>query len=83
MRIINDELWFCACCALAHANADTCECLGHSVRIVAGFARLTAGGATIAMNDQGEEREFSSVRCDCCRSPIAGARYRFALFAPE
>ncbi len=85
--LIDDDVWFCVCCTIAHANGGSCDCPDHEAEVTAGFERLYNDGATVASNsgsdddeDSGEQ-EFSWSPCECCLSRLGGSRHRHALFA--
>lgn len=77
------ELWLCQDCTIVEVNDDPSgiDSDERVDEVYAALHRLKLGGH-ISPNFDGEtgegEKEFSSTRCDCCGTRLAGARFRFA-----
>lgn len=84
MRVIDDNLWFCADCTIVAVNDDYSG-IEDEARCKAVRAAVHAMGPHLASNsseDEGHD-EFSWSACDCCGSCLGGSRDRFALLAPD
>lgn len=74
MRVVRNGLWLCQECMLSAVNGDSAP-----PATEAGLRRLWLNLVTDSPSDGSGELEFSSLPCDCCRSRLAGGRYRFAV----
>lgn len=75
------QVWFCADCTIAEANGDYSGMSGETAARV--FAAVSGYPRPLVPDwdsDSGAGvREFSRAPCDCCGSPLAGYRLRFAV----
>ena len=88
MRIVRDDLQLCDDCTIAAVNGDFTGLDYHygdqadkrESEIEAGLLRL---GIHLVPDFNSETNrginEFSSRRCDCCTSRLAGSRHQFAI----
>lgn len=82
MHVERDNFWLCADCMQYAVNdelpPDTDESRDNEIR--AGVHSL--GPNLVSNFDQTDgENEFSTVRCDACKTHLAGYRARFATLA--
>lgn len=91
-KVVHDDLWFCDDCLFANVNGDFSGLDYHygngadarQAKIVAGMDYLSRAGHIVPDFDSETNEgihEFSRVRCDCCRTPLAGLRHRFAILS--
>lgn len=88
MHVLYDDLWFCVDCTIAACNGDFSGLdyyYGDAAdtrqsEIVDGLA---AWGPHLVPDFDSNEAEgileFVRGSCDCCNSPLAGSRHRFAV----
>jgi hypothetical protein len=76
------DAWLCDDCTIVAVNDDTSgiESDERIAEVRAGLDRI----GNISCNDDSEtgegQNEFSSSRCDACKSHLAGSRTRFAVW---
>jgi hypothetical protein len=96
MKVVQDDLWFCQDCLMVEVNGDY-----SGIDYGSAYANpdqrcreidegLTKFGPHLVPDFDSETgegcEEFSRRQCDCCGSPLAGSRHRFAvlsLLSPE
>jgi hypothetical protein len=83
-KVISDDLWFCVDCTMIAENGDDSGMEPERAREVRkAIAELKGSPAMDSgENENGYDEghnEFSKWPCECCGSPLAGERYRFAL----
>jgi hypothetical protein len=92
MNVLYDDLWFCTDCLMAAVNDDFtgldyyygADADARERKIRAGLGFWGAHLVPDFDSETGEGiLEFSKVTCDCCDSPLAGTRHRFAVLKPN
>lgn len=89
MEVIRDDLWLCTDCAFAAEAGDFTglqyhytedEAAARKATILDGLERL---GPHLVLDYDSETEfghdPFSRGPCDCCGTPLHGARYKFAV----
>lgn len=75
-------IWLCEECTLAHRNGESPDDGNRAEEVDSGQRRLAAAGHISDDSgrdgDSGGHLELTSAPCDCCRTRLAGDRYRFA-----
>lgn len=83
--LITDDLWLCDDCTIAQCNDDYTGMTEELAEFIQeALARMAVDGnlaANFDWHDGAGVDEFSPWPCDCCGTPLAGNRNRFALFA--
>lgn len=85
MKVSDVELWLCTDCTMFAVNGDlpADSTPARDKEILAGASAYPPIVANYN-SDTGEGMdEFSRRACDCCDSPLAGARTRFAQLVEE
>ena len=82
MKILDDNFMVCADCIQVIANGDytSLDYYYPEKRVVKMvIKRINEGidnaGGYIALGDNENDEEFSSLNCDCCNSRLAGTRH--------
>jgi len=89
MQIIRDEIQLCADCMIAAVNGDF---TGLDYHYGASKAAERMEAITVGLDKLGPHlvpafdsetgkgySEFSSARCECCETKLAGSRHEFAI----
>jgi len=85
MKVIIENLSLCTDCTLAAVNDDYSgldyhytpeESTTRYAEIVAGLKELGPG---LCWDSDKEDDEFSTRRCDCCKTKLAGRRVPFVV----
>lgn len=90
-KVAANDLWFCADCVFFHACGDLPEEEKRVREIEEGTKALLSPyegeGPGIVPDFDSDSGEgivcFSRRACDCCDSPLAGERHRFAILVRE
>ncbi len=92
MQVVQDNLWLCEDCLFAAVNDDYSgldyyynpeDAEKRMQEIKAGLAELPYLAPNFDSETGDGIDEFSSRRCDCCGSNLAGGRHRFAQLGPD
>lgn len=77
MKVIRDGILLCEDCTTAAVNGDLSGVDSRAFSIRAGLKRL---GRSLVPDFEGQRgfTNFSNLRCACCLTSDAGARYCFA-----